>query len=273
MNEIICGDCLDIMRITEPDSVDLIMTSPPYADRRKKQYGGVTADKYVDWFMPRAVEMQRILKPEGSLVINIKENVVDGERSEYVMDIIKAMRRGGWKWIDNYIWHKLNPYPGFWPTRLKDGWEHCLHFSQSLRPNMYHKNVLLPAKSDTVSQINMTGRNYTHMGGVDYGSMAKSIKQKDGKTMSLPSNVISLTNVKQDMGHPAVFPPDLPDFFIKLFTKPGDTILDPFCGAGTTLLAAARLGRKYVGIDTSAEYCSKASRRVAAVQQVMEAAA
>ena len=100
MNEIIQGDCLDVMAGMGPDSVDLIVTSPPYADRRAKQYGGIPADKYVGWFLPRAAEMRRVLRERGSLVMVIKEHTIEGERSEYVMDLIKAMPRGGWKWID-----------------------------------------------------------------------------------------------------------------------------------------------------------------------------
>ena len=129
------------------------------------------------------------------------------------------------------------------------------------------------------------------MGGVTHASIAKSAKRigyltkKSGsgfnydysndadRYFALPSNVITASNVYHNTKHPAVFPLKIPTFFIRLFTQPGDTILDPFCGAGTTLLAAAKLGRKYVGIDTSQEYCENASRRVAEVQQVMEASA
>ena len=144
MNEIICGDCFDIMQTIQPDSVNLIMTSPPYADRRKKQYGGITSNKYVGWFLPRAAEMMRILKPEGSLVINIKEHVVDGERSTYVIDMVQQMRVDGWRWVEEYVWHKKNCHPGKWPGRFRDAWEHCFHFTTQRQFSMYQDAVMVP---------------------------------------------------------------------------------------------------------------------------------
>ena len=268
MNDVICGDCRDVMSGMPADSVDLIVTSPPYADRRKKQYGGISADKYVGWFMPRADEMRLVLRERGSLVIVIKEHTVDGERSEYVMDLIRAMRSGGWKWIDEYVWHKPNPTPGFWPTRLKDGFERCLHFTKSREFCMYHdavKTKIKPASEHCLTDKAADKWNPSQTG----TRFGRNYKNYNSITHALPSNVITATVAHGP--HPAVFPLKIPTFFIKLFTQPGDAVLDPFCGSGTTCVAAARLGRKYVGIDTSAEYCENARRRVAEVQQVMEA--
>lgn len=85
-NTIYCGDCESALKTLPDDSVDLIFTSPPYADSRKKVYGGVHPDKYVEWFMPRADQFFRVLKPEGTFVLNIKEKVVDGQRHTYVIN-------------------------------------------------------------------------------------------------------------------------------------------------------------------------------------------
>ena len=94
------GDCLDIMGGMSDDCVDLIVTSPPYADARKDTYGGVKPDKYIDWFLPRAAEMRRILKPTGSLILNIKERCFDGQRHPYVLDLILQMSRClGFLWV------------------------------------------------------------------------------------------------------------------------------------------------------------------------------
>ena len=268
MNDVICGDCLDIMSGMPAGSVDLVVTSPPYADRRKKQYCSISADKYVGWFMPRADEMRLILRERGSLVIVIKEHTVDGERSEYVMDLIRAMRRGGWKWIDEYVWNKSNPTPGFWPTRLKDGFERCLHFTKSREFCMYHDVVKTKIKptSEHCLTDNVANKWNTSQTGTGFN---RNYARYNSITQALPSNVITATVAHGQ--HPAVFPLKIPTFFINLFTQPGDAVLDPFCGSGTTLKAAAKLGRKYVGIDTSAEYCENARLRVAKVQQVMEA--
>jgi site-specific DNA-methyltransferase (adenine-specific) len=85
----------------------------------------VTPDDYVAWFMPRAEQFARVLKPGGSLVINIKEKVVDGERHTYVLELILAMKKQGWLWTEEYVWHKRNCFPGKWPNRFRDAWERC----------------------------------------------------------------------------------------------------------------------------------------------------
>jgi site-specific DNA-methyltransferase (adenine-specific)/site-specific DNA-methyltransferase (cytosine-N4-specific) len=99
--------------------VDLIITSPPYADQRKSTYGGIPADDYVEWFMPIADQLRRVLKLSGSFVLNIKERVVNGERHTYVMELIIEMRKRGWLYTEEYIWHKRNCYPGKWPNRFR----------------------------------------------------------------------------------------------------------------------------------------------------------
>ena len=91
-----CGDCRVEMQRLESESVQLVIFSPPYADQRKSTYGGIPPDKYVDWMLPIASELQRVLKPTGTMIINIKEKVVDGERHTYVIDLIKALRQQGW---------------------------------------------------------------------------------------------------------------------------------------------------------------------------------
>jgi len=106
------GDCRDVMAEMPSDIIDLIVTSPPYADQRASTYGGTDPDHYVDWLVPIADEMQRVLKPTGSLILNIKEHAVSGERHPYVIELIREMRHSGWFWTEEYIWHKKNSYPG-----------------------------------------------------------------------------------------------------------------------------------------------------------------
>jgi site-specific DNA-methyltransferase (adenine-specific) len=116
LNKIISGDCLEVLKKLPENSVDLIVTSPPYADQRKDVYGGVHPDKYVDWFMPRADQFYRVLKPTGSFILNIKERVVDSERHTYVLELIMEMRKLKWLWTEEYMWHKRNSHPGKWPN-------------------------------------------------------------------------------------------------------------------------------------------------------------
>jgi DNA modification methylase len=129
-NKIINGDCQQVLKTLPEDSVDLIFTSPPYADQRSSTYGGIKAEKYVAWFMPKADEFLRVLKPTGSFVLNIKERVVNGERHTYVLELILEMRKRGWLWTEEYMWHKKNSHPGKWPNRFRDNWERLIHFTK-----------------------------------------------------------------------------------------------------------------------------------------------
>ncbi len=117
-----CGDCADVL-LDYPDSFfDLIVTSPPYADSRAKTYGGIKPDDYVEWFLPRSEQFFRVLKPTGTFILNIKEKVVDGERHTYIIELILALRKQGWLWTEEFIWHKRNCHPGKWPNRFRDAW-------------------------------------------------------------------------------------------------------------------------------------------------------
>ncbi|MCZ7553470.1 MAG: site-specific DNA-methyltransferase [Anaerolineales bacterium] len=130
MNQIIQGDCELVLQQIPDASVDLIFTSPPYADQRKSTYGGVKADDYVKWFLPKTEQFLRVLKPTGTFILNIKERVVNGERHTYVIDLILKMREQGWLWTEEFIWHKKNSYPGKWPNRFRDSWERLLQFNK-----------------------------------------------------------------------------------------------------------------------------------------------
>lgn len=126
LTDIYLGDSNEKLKLLSDNSVDLIVTSPPYADQRKSTYGGIHPDKYVEWFLPISKQLLRVLKPSGTFILNIKEKVVDGERSTYVMELILAMRKQGWLWTEEFIWHKKNSYPDKWPNRFRDSWERLL---------------------------------------------------------------------------------------------------------------------------------------------------
>lgn len=134
-NTVHLGDCRDVLHAYDDNSVSLIITSPPYADQRASTYGGVNPDKYVEWFLPRSAEFLRVLRPDGSFILNIKEKAINGERHTYVLELILAMRKQGWYWTEEYIWHKRNCFPGKWPNRFRDAWERCLHFTKSKKRN------------------------------------------------------------------------------------------------------------------------------------------
>jgi site-specific DNA-methyltransferase (adenine-specific)/site-specific DNA-methyltransferase (cytosine-N4-specific) len=139
------GGSLDVLRTLPENSVDLIVTSPPYADQRKDTYGGIRAEEYVAWFLPISEQLLRVLKPEGTFILNIKEKVINGERSTYVMELILAMRQQGWLWTEEFIWHKRNCYPGKWPNRFRDAWERLLQFNKQRKFHMVQEAVMVVA--------------------------------------------------------------------------------------------------------------------------------
>ena len=141
---ILSGDCLEKLKELPNSSVDLIVTSPPYADQRKNTYGGIKPEKYVSWFLPIAAELFRVLKNDGTFILNIKEKVQNGERSTYVLELILEMKKQGWLWTEEFIWHKKNCYPGKWPNRFRDAWERLLQFNKIKKFNMYQEAVMVP---------------------------------------------------------------------------------------------------------------------------------
>ena len=138
------GDCKEELKKIDDNSIDLIFTSPPYADNRKSTYGGIQPDSYVEWFLPISEELFRVLKPSGTFILNIKERVVDGERHPYVLELILGMKRQGWLWTEEFIWHKKNSYPGKWPNRFRDAWERLLQFNRDKKFKMHQDKVMVP---------------------------------------------------------------------------------------------------------------------------------
>ena len=250
------GDCAELMRGLEAASVNLIVTSPPYADQRKNTYGGIHPDNYVDWWLPRVDEMKRVLRPDGSLVLNIKERVVAGQRHTYVLELILAMRKRGWLWTDEYVWHKKNCYPGKWPNRFRDAWERLLHFTLERKFAMYQEEVMVPMGDWRESRLaNLSETDLTRDESKVGSGFGKNISNWVGRDMAYPTNVLHMATECANKSHSAAFPAALPEWFIRLFTKPGDLVLDPFMGSGTTLFVAKLLDRSAVGIDTDRTYC------------------
>jgi site-specific DNA-methyltransferase (adenine-specific) len=140
--EIKHGDCLGVLADYPDNTFDLIVTSPPYADKRKNTYGGVAPDKYVEWFIPRSKEFLRVLKPTGTFILNIKEKAENGERHTFVLELILALRKQDWLWTEEFIWHKKNCYSGKWPNRFRDAWERCLQFNKTRHFKMNQEAVI-----------------------------------------------------------------------------------------------------------------------------------
>ena len=260
--EFYLGDSAEILKSISSNSVDLIITSPPYSDQRKGSYGGIHPDKYVEWFLPKSDELLRVLKPTGTFILNIKEKVVDGERHTYVLDLIKEMRKQGWLWTEEYIWHKRNCHPGKWPNRFRDAWERLIQFNKSKKFNMYQEAVMVPIGDWSKTRLKNLSETDKKRDNSRVGSgFGKNISNWVGKEMVYPSNVLHLATESSNKSHSATFPRSLPSWFIKLFTIEGDLILDPFLGSGTTSISASLLNRNSVGIEILPEYYNIAIER------------
>ena len=263
IDSIIHGDCEHALRSVPDNSIDLIFTSPPYADQRKRTYGGIRPNDYVDWFLPKADEFYRVLKPSGTFVLNIKERVVNGERHTYVIELILEMRKRGWLWTEEFMWHKKNSYPGKWPNRFRDNWERLIQFNKERKFNMYQEAVMVPVggwAKDRLANLSETDkiRDESKVG----SGFGKNISNWLGRDMVYPNNVLHTATESSNKRHSAVFPVALPTWFIKLFTQPGDIVLDPFLGSGSTAVAALTLGRHYIGVEISDEYVELAESRL-----------
>lgn len=254
-HNLILGDCKKKLKEIEDNSIDLIFTSPPYADQRKKTYGGIHPNDYVNWFLPITEEMLRILKPSGTFVLNIKEKVVSGERSTYVLELILAMKKQGWFWTEEFIWHKKNSYPGKWPNRFRDSWERLLQFNKSKKFNMYQESVMVPVGDWAKTRLKKMSETDKKRDESKVGSgFGKNVSNWIGRDKAYPTNVLHLATECNNKKHSAAFPENLPEWFIKLFTKEGDLVLDPFMGSGTTNIVANKLRRNSVGIEIIPEY-------------------
>ena len=267
VNKIIHGDCEKVLEDIPDNSIDLIFTSPPYADQRNKTYGGIKPSEYVKWFLPKSRQFLRVLKPTGTFILNIKERVVNGERHIYVIELILKMREQGWLWTEEFIWHKKNSYPGKWPNRFRDSWERLLQFNKERKFNMYQEEVMVPIGNWSKKRLNkLSETDKTRDESRVNSGFGKNISNWLGREKVYPSNVIYMATECSNRNHSATFPETLPTWFIKLFTKPGDTVLDPFIGSGTTAIAAKKLGRNFIGIDIHEEYCNIARNRIYTLQ-------
>lgn len=254
-SEALLGDCESVLKRYSDECIDLIVTSPPYVDQRASIYGGIKPADYVDWFLPKSEQFLRVLKPSGSFVLNIKEKAVNGERHTYVLELIIALRKQGWLWTEEYVWHKKNCFPGKWPNRFRDAWERCLHFTKQRQFKMNQDAVMVPMGDWAQARLKSLGKNDVVRYDSQVGNaFAKNIANWQGRDMAYPTNVLHLATECSNKQHSAAYPLGLPQWFIKLFTDEGDVVLDPFAGSGTTLEAAIEQNRKAIGIDISKEF-------------------
>src|SRR3972149_2762301 len=236
------GDCKEELKKIESNSVNLIVTSPPYADQRKSIYGGVHPDRYVEWFLPISEQLLRVLKPTGTFILNIKEKVHNSERHTYVLELILAMRKQGWLWTEEFIWHKKNCYPGKWPNRFRDAWERLLQFNKTRKFNMYQENVMVPMGDWAKSRLRNLSETDKMRDNSKVGSgFGKKIANWIDRDKAYPTNVLRLATE---------------------CTNKSDWVLDPFMGSGTTIKVAQKMLRNSTGIEILKEYYEMAKAAI-----------
>ena len=272
-----CADSLKFLPTLPDQSVDLVLTSPPYALHFKKEYGNADQHEYVDWFLPFAREIKRVLKPEGSFVLNVGGAWTPGApvRSLYHFRLLLALcDELGFNLCQEFFWYNpaKMPAPAEWVNvrrvRVKDSVEYIFWLSPSKFPVANNSNVL-QAYSKDMERLIKRGVKETRR---PSGHAIKETFAADNGG-SIPSNLIECGNNESNSRyikdskkqgrkiHPARFPAELPRFFMQFLTQPGDLVVDPFAGSNTTGFIAEQLGRKWISIEKSPEYAADSELR------------
>lgn len=253
-----CGDCRELLQGLPDRSIDLVVTSPPYAMKRKKLYQGVPEEEYPEWIGGIAKELHRVLKDTGSFVLNLKEHVSGGVRLPYVMKSVAEIA-GIFRWTDTFVWVKTNPFPTGNQKRLKDGFEYCYWFTKTKDYKFFVDNVMVRSTSKWLASEKRRKNREAH---VTKNGSGMTMRRRIAEDMVRPSNVITMATDTTNHVHPATFPIGLPMFFIKAMTEEGDVVLDPFAGSGTTLVAAKKLRRQWIGYDIEPGYQKIGMQRI-----------
>jgi len=183
------------------------------------------------------------------------------------MELIIEMRKQGWYWTEEFIWHKKNCYPGKWPNRFRDAWVRLLQFNKSKTFNMYQEEVMVPIGDWAKTRLKNLSETDKRRDNSKVGSgFGKNISNWVDRDKAYPTNVLHLATECNNKNHSAAFPVELPEWFIKLFTKENDTVLDPFMGSGTTIFVANRMCRNAVGIDIISDYYDMVNTKINPVE-------
>ncbi|MFO0864368.1 MAG: site-specific DNA-methyltransferase [Gemmataceae bacterium] len=262
------GDAREVLANLPDDSVSLVFTSPPFALRRQKAYGNVTADEYIEWFWPIAEQIRRVLKEDGSFVMELGGawNPGSGTRSLFIYKLLLKLGEI-YHLAQDFYWHNPSrlPTPAEWVTirrtRVKEAITQVWWFSKSTEPQADNRKVLVPY-SKSMKRLLKDG--YSPAKRPSQHEIGPHFQKDNGG--AIPPNILTIPNTRsydeyifrcRAAGlpvHPARFPSELPDFFIKFLTNEGQTVLDPFAGSNTTGQQAERLGRKWVSIELNPDY-------------------
>lgn len=264
------ADSLSYMPSLNDGEVNLIMTSPPFGLVRKKDYGNADAHEYLEWFRPFAKQFHRILSDDGSLVIDIGGAWIPGQptRSLYHYELmIMLCREYGFHLAQEFFWWNPSklPTPAEWVNirriRVKDAVNCVWWLSKTPWPKASNRRVLMPYSDSMKSLLKNGYKAQLRPSGHDI-----SDKFSINNGASIPPNLIAIANTESNSSyltrckeagikpHPARFPADLPEYFIRMLSDKGDFVLDPFGGSCVTGEAAERLKRRWVCVELEKEY-------------------
>lgn len=264
------GDSLELLPLVETGSINLIVTSPPFALKRKKEYGNVDADKYIEWFLPFAKEFFRILRDDGSFVLDIGGSWHPGTPTKTLYNfelLVRLCRDVGFHLAEDFYWFnpaKL-PSPAEWVNvrriRVKDAVDPVWWLSKTRHPKADNRKILKPYSKSMLELLTKGYKPMLRPSGHDI-----STKFQHNRGGAIPPNLLTIANTESNsyylracrkLGlkpHPARYPIGLPEFFIRFLTDEGGVVLDPFCGSNVTGECSEKLRRRWLAFEISEMY-------------------
>ncbi len=270
--KILDGDCFDLIKQQPNNSVDLIITSPPYSDiiNYGKEISIKKPNEYCDWLLPLFDEIQRVLKPSGSFILNINDNCKNGLRNPYIYELIyRSQKETKLSVYDTYIWHKLNGIPNGSKKRFRNNTEFIFHFVKDQKKVKFHMDRVLEEPAEATSSRAKYSWSVTNHGEVVDGERKNKKSADYSKVISngvRPDNVFRFPTAGKardnHIKHPAPFYKDLPEYFIRFLTDEGDTVIDLFSGIGTTGIPCIEMNRNYIGYELNKDYADFSRQRL-----------
>jgi DNA modification methylase len=271
------GDSQELLKFVADKQINLILTSPPFALTRKKEYGNASADEYIEWFLPFAYEFKRVLADDGSFILDLGGAYLPGNpvRSIYQYELLVRLCREVGFFLAQEFYHynpARLPTPAEWVTirriRVKDAVNVVWWLSKTPTPKADNRKVLKPysqsmqqlLKNGYKAKIRPSGHDISHK------------FQKDNQG-AIPPNLLEIANTESNSAylrrckaagikpHPARFPQGFAEFFIKFLTDEGDMVLDPFAGSNTTGFVAETWQRQWIAFEINEDYVKGSSHR------------